>query len=135
MKQIEVTIPNNPYNIYIEKGLINKLDELIKTVYNGKKIFVITDTNVDKLYGNKINEVLSKSFDVKKITIPSGENSKSLECFENVCTKLIEENITRKDLIISLGGGVARRFSRFCCKFNFKRCFICASSNNIISTS
>jgi len=106
MRQIEVNIPNNSYNIYIEKGLINKVEELIGTVYNGKKVFVITDNNVNEICGKRVENILSKSFDVIKIVIQSGEESKSLKCLESIYEKLIEENITRKDLIISLGGGV-----------------------------
>jgi len=69
MKQIEVNIPRNSYNIYIEKGLLEKLDELIKTVYEGRKVFLITDSNVDKIYGEKAVRVLAKGFDVRKIVI------------------------------------------------------------------
>ena len=135
MKKIEINIPSNPYNIYIKKGLLEKLDEFIKEIYTGKKIIIITDTNVDKLYGKKAEEVLSKSFDVRTIVVPNGEKSKSLECLESIYTKLIQENVTRKDCIVGLGGGVVRRFSRICCKYNFKRDSICTSTNNITCTS
>lgn len=48
-----------------------------------KGLFIITDTNVSKLYGNSFpgGEVL---------TVEAGEGSKTMQTVENLCRKLLE---------------------------------------------
>ena len=46
MKKLFVDLKENSYNIFIEKGLIDRIGEKIKEIYNGSKVFIITDKNV-----------------------------------------------------------------------------------------
>ncbi|HUW92838.1 MAG TPA: 3-dehydroquinate synthase family protein [Bacteroidales bacterium] len=64
-----------------------------------KKLFIITDNNVRKLYGNTFppGEVLN---------IESGEQSKSLEVIGELCRRLIEQGADRSSFILGFGGGV-----------------------------
>ena len=54
MKELEVKLNTNSYKIYIEDGLLNHLSFYIKQVYTNKKIYIITDDNVKKLYLDKV---------------------------------------------------------------------------------
>ena len=49
--ELKVDLKDRSYQIIIEKGLINRVSEEISRVYKGKKIFIITDENVNKYYG------------------------------------------------------------------------------------
>lgn len=106
MPTINVDLPNNSYPIIIEKGLLNRLSEEIKKVYKNKKIAIITDKNIEKLYGDRIKEELESDFQIKIIVIEPGEKSKSLKVLEGVYNELLSFQITRGDLIIAFGGGV-----------------------------
>jgi len=107
MKNLKVNIPDKNYEIKIENGLFHKVGEMIKDIYEGNKIFIITDKNLDKLYGEKLNNNLSASgFKVNKHIIEPGETSKSLKELEKIYANLVECNITRSDLIVTFGGGV-----------------------------
>lgn len=50
MKKLAINLTHTSYNIYIEKEILANLGKYIKDVYNNKKIYIITDTNVEKLY-------------------------------------------------------------------------------------
>jgi len=107
MKKLRVNIPNREYDILIEKGLIDRVGELVSTVRKNCKAAIITDNNVAPLYGERVRQTLENSgFDVSLIKIPAGEASKSSEVLNFLYSKLINAGITRTDLIIALGGGV-----------------------------
>ncbi|MGL4991698.1 MAG: 3-dehydroquinate synthase [Sarcina sp.] len=107
MKKLKVDLKERSYDILIEKGLISKAGELIKTVFDGNKIAVITDTNVYKFYGQDFLNVLKNSgFEVKFIVVDAGEKSKDFSSLLPIYSKLLEYKLTRSDLIITFGGGV-----------------------------
>lgn len=114
MKVLNINLPFNNYDILIEKGLLKSFGAEIKSVYSKTNIAVITDSNVYKLYGLKMQEVLIKeNFNPSFIVVEPGEISKSLSTLEYVYSKLAEFNITRSDLIIAFGGGVVGDLAGF----------------------
>ena len=64
--------------IYIENGLLSKVGELTKTVLKGKKIALISDTNVYPLYGENIkNKLENEGYKVFTYIFKAGEASKN----------------------------------------------------------
>lgn len=107
MKELVVDLKENSYSIVIKKGLINNFGDEIKKVYSGKKIFILTDKNVDYYYGNKVKESLhSIGYDVKKMVLEPGEETKSFNTLPKIYNEFLDFRLTRSDLIITLGGGV-----------------------------
>ena len=106
MPILNVDLPENNYPIIIEKGLLNRINEEIRKIYSNRKIAIITDKNIEGLYGDRIVEELQQDFQVKMIVLEAGEKSKSLEVLEEVYNELLDFQITRSDLIIAFGGGV-----------------------------
>ena len=105
--ELKVDLKDRSYQIIIEKGLINRVSEEISRVYKGKKIFIITDDNVNKYYGGKISEELKKNgFEVNLLSLKPGEETKNFNTLPIVYDELLNFNLTRSDLIIALGGGV-----------------------------
>lgn len=105
--ELKVDLKERSYPIIIEKGIISRVSEEIKKVYKGKKIFIITDDNVNKYYGVKISEQLENSdFEVKVLSLKPGEETKNFNTLPIVYNELLNFNLTRSDLIIALGGGV-----------------------------
>jgi len=73
----------------------------------GLKVAVITDSNVGPLYASQVLESLTQAG--KRpilITVPAGEESKSLSCAEQVCSEMAAAGLDRKSLVVALGGGV-----------------------------
>ncbi|ABK62050.1 3-dehydroquinate synthase [Clostridium novyi] len=114
MRELKISLGENSYSILIEKGLISSIGKKISEIYNGKKVAVVTDKNVDKFYGDKIvSQLEGRGFNVKKIVLNPGEKSKSVEVLLNTYDELLDFNITRGDLIIALGGGVVGDLTGF----------------------
>ncbi|MDE6103954.1 MAG: 3-dehydroquinate synthase, partial [Oscillospiraceae bacterium] len=113
MKKIRVQTSAS-YDIYIERGLIKNCGDIIANTVKTRKIAVISDNIVDKLYYNTIEASLQKSgFTVSKFVFPAGEASKSTETLNRIYAFLCENNITRSDCIIALGGGVVGDITGF----------------------
>lgn len=67
MRELKISLGENSYSILIEKGLISSIGKKISEIYNGKKVAVVTDKNVDKFYGDKIvSQLEGRGFNVKK---------------------------------------------------------------------
>lgn len=114
MKKIQVNIPRNEYEIIIDKGLFSKFGVCIKDIYEGDKLFIVTDKNLYKIYGDKLIEVLENSnFSVKIHIIEPGESSKSMVELEKIYEAMVEFNITRADMIVAFGGGVVGDLTGF----------------------
>ncbi|WP_099187893.1 3-dehydroquinate synthase [Tepidibacter mesophilus] len=99
------------YKVYIKKDF-NEID--IKKNYD--KVLVITDENVKKLYINDFIRTLNlkkKNINIKQYIINPGENSKNLKVYEDIFKFCIENELSRKSLIIALGGGVVGDLSGF----------------------
>ena len=106
MRQLKINLKDDSYDIFIENGLIDKASEYIKNVYKNKKVYIITDSNVEKLYLNQVMKSLEKEFIVDYVVIPAGEESKCLSVYSNVIEELIKKDIRRNELLLALGGGV-----------------------------
>lgn len=107
MRTLKVNLKENSYDIKIEKGILKSLGKEVKEVFNGEKIFIITDENVDKYYGTLArNSLEEEGFKVEKLVLKPGEETKSFETMPKIYDRLLDFKLTRKDLIITLGGGV-----------------------------
>ncbi len=82
--------------------------------FKDRKIAIITDTNVEKLYANEVKEQLDEIASKTIVyAIPAGEENKNLKEIEKVYEVLIENKFDRHDLIVALGGGVVGDMAGF----------------------
>lgn len=103
-----------PYDIIIEKGILDDCGEYIKKVSNAMRAAVISDTNVFPIYGDNVIKSLENSgYKVCYFTFEAGEKSKNLTTVSKMYDFLAENHITRTDLIVALGGGVAGDMAGF----------------------
>lgn len=94
--------------IYIENGLLSKVGELTKTVLKGKKIALISDTNVYPLYGENIKTQLeNEGYKVFTYIFKAGEASKNTSELIKIVEFMAENELTREDGAVALGGGVS----------------------------
>jgi len=63
------------------------------------RLFIITDTNVRGLYGDRFPAA-------EVLTVPPGEESKTLSVIGDLCRKLLESGADRSSFILGFGGGV-----------------------------
>lgn len=102
------------YDVLIGENLIEKAGELIKGVLKDCKIALITDDVVDKLYANAvINSLKDNGFTVNKFVFANGEQSKNLATYGQILEFLAQNQFTRTDAIVALGGGVVGDMAGF----------------------
>ncbi|MBO0440958.1 3-dehydroquinate synthase [Candidatus Enterococcus ikei] len=112
--KLTVTLPNHSYDLTIEKGLLANIGQWAKELWLPQKIVIITDTNVQPLYGDQVKESLKEAgFDPSTFVIDAGEQSKRLSVAAEIYDFLADEGLTRSDGIIALGGGVVGDLAGF----------------------
>lgn len=105
--ELKIDLAERSYPIIIQKGLINSIQDRIKEIYKGKKIFILTDDNVNTYYGNKIVDSLQEAgYEVKLMALEPGEHSKSFTILPKIYDEMLDFKLTRSDLVLTLGGGV-----------------------------
>ena len=107
----------NRYNVYIDKNCLSQVSSLLLSnkIDDSKRILIITDSNVDKLYSEKVLSSLKNSgFDSNKFVIKAGEKYKNLSTVENIIRYLADNNYQKKDVLIALGGGVVGDITGLC---------------------
>ncbi|MBO7186854.1 MAG: 3-dehydroquinate synthase [Clostridia bacterium] len=102
------------YPIFIGENLINSVGELISSLVDKCKIAVITDDTVDALFGDKVMLSLKTAGYVPvKFVFKHGEESKNLSTYANAINFLAENELTRTDAVLALGGGVVGDLAGF----------------------
>ncbi len=115
MRNLQINLLNNQYEILIKSGIINSIGEEISKIYEGNEIALITDENVDKFYGDIVKKSLEDNdFKVLKVVLKPGERSKSIESLMKLYNELLDFKLNRGNLIIALGGGVIGDLAGFC---------------------
>ncbi|MCK9267650.1 MAG: 3-dehydroquinate synthase [Alkaliphilus sp.] len=108
MEKIKVNLKENSYDILIGNGLLENIENIIDN--NSKRNFIITDKNVDALYGNYLGAL--KNYE--KIIIEPGEQSKSMDVTADILKQMLVKGASRKSKIITFGGGVVGDLGGFC---------------------
>ena len=107
MQTISVPLQNRSYPIWIEKGLLTKLPELLKPMNQGQKWVIFSQNEIISLYGNSLCQGLkSAGFQVELVVLPDGEKAKSLNELEGIFSQLIGMGCDRSSTFLALGGGV-----------------------------
>lgn len=103
--KVNVKTSMSNYDIIIENGAFENLRENISDLILNKKIFIVTDDNVFNLYGEKTKKMF-EDCEYKIEVLPHGETTKSVEYLTKLYSSMAKFEMSRKDIIIALGGGV-----------------------------
>ena len=89
-------------------------EEMGESLLKKRNLCVITDSNVDRLFGNEIKNLLQGICrELSFYVFSAGEEHKTLDTVSDIYRFLIEKKITRKDMLIALGGGVVGDITGF----------------------
>lgn len=100
---IRVNTPEGGYDIVIEPGLLGRLDTQAAAYHLTGNVVIVTNTTVARLYGTLVKRVLP---DAKLITIPDGEQYKTLETVRGLYDEFVAAGLDRSGTVVALGGGV-----------------------------
>lgn len=117
MKELKVISFKGVYPIFCGRGLLPCIGDLLsdrKIVKPQSNIYIITDRNVEQLYGNVVLDSLkSKNYKTNLLAIPAGELSKDFDMLKFVLSDMVSRNIKRTDTVLALGGGVVGDLAGF----------------------
>ncbi len=106
---LKVKSPEGDYSIYLGAGVLGSLIGLLtERGLTGSRV-VITNSTLVPIYGHWLARTLGASL----ITIPDGEQYKTLDTVRTVYDTLIEAGADRYSVIVALGGGVVGDLAGF----------------------
>ena len=103
------------YDIVFTTDFSSLAKEITSLGFEKRRIAIITDTNVSKIFAQEVKNKLDEISDTVVIyEIPAGESNKQLSEISKIYEFLMERHFDRHDLIVALGGGVVGDMSGFC---------------------
>lgn len=113
MKTITVQA-SRTYDVRIGSGLLSTLGQEVKAVCAAAKAVIVSDSNVYPLHGAAAaKSLVDAGFEVTAYVIPAGEESKNGTVYLDLLNFLAENQLTRSDCLIALGGGVVGDLTGF----------------------
>jgi len=107
MKTIKVDLKDRSYRIVIGAGVLREAGKRLKGLGVGDRLVVITNPVVQGLYGNRLKDSLTADgFSVDMLTVPDGEENKSLDVAGGLYNELTAVYAERATPVLALGGGV-----------------------------
>ena len=115
MTRIEIAIPGEqPYDLALGSDSLLRLGQEIKRLGIASQILIITDTEVSSRYLLQARAALEhEGYHASVVTIPSGEEAKSVACVAEVWHAMAECGLSRDSVMIALGGGVVGDLAGF----------------------
>ena len=102
-----IPLPGRQYESIVEWQILDRTGEFVRKVLPPSRCALITDSHVGPLYANEVTRSLEEAgFTPTAITVPAGEESKSMARAEAVCDQMIEAGLDRGAFVVALGGGV-----------------------------
>lgn len=100
MSVLHMELGANSYDITVERGALNRADELLKL---DRRVLIVTDDGVPKEYAEKIASFCAEPHIV---TLPMGEQNKCMKTYSDLLEVMVKNEFDRNDCVVAVGGGV-----------------------------
>jgi len=115
---LEIKMNNKEYQVIIERGILNKSSSYLSANsldIKNRKTLILTDDGIPVQYVDILKENIANqnNDNVFVYTIKQGEESKSFANYSSIIDYLIDNEFTRTDCVIALGGGVVGDLAGF----------------------
>jgi 3-dehydroquinate synthase len=104
---LNVKTRDGQYPIYFKRNGLSRVGEFFNL---DRRCMVVTDSGVPKEYVETLTRECACAF---VFTVPSGEESKSLENFRDILEQMLLRGFTRTDCVVAIGGGVVGDLAGF----------------------
>lgn len=113
MQSLKVSASNGAYEIRFGTGLLQNAGSHMAG-HAGRRAAIVTDSTVGPLYAAKVAGSLQKAgIEPRVFAVPSGENSKCMDCLNFLYSAFCDMGLTRTDCVVALGGGVVGDLAGF----------------------
>ncbi|MFL6588935.1 MAG: 3-dehydroquinate synthase [Chthoniobacterales bacterium] len=107
MNSIRVTAGDKNYEVFVGNRLLAETGTFVAKELKGPGCAVISDENVAPRFAPVILESLTRSgFRPVLLTVPAGEQSKTMAQAEDLCGRLAQAGLDRTSFVVALGGGM-----------------------------
>lgn len=104
-RTLRVELGRRGYDIAIAPGLIDRADAWHGAI-RGERVLIVTNDTVGPLYAATVEHALAGCHRVDTLTLPDGEQYKTLATLERIYDHLLANGYGRDATIVALGGGV-----------------------------
>ena len=104
---IPVKTSTGGYDIVLERGALAKAGEHMQL---NRRVLIVTDSGVPTEYAKA---VAAQCKEPVICTIPQGEASKQMDTYRDLLAALVENDFTRTDCVVAVGGGVVGDLAGF----------------------
>ncbi len=109
MDAVRVNLKGRGYEIFVGPDLLRRAGELIRPLALGRRLALVTHPALSETYGYApavADSLREAGHEVSLVTVPPGEESKSLDQAAHLCRELVRVGLDRGSAILALGGGV-----------------------------
>jgi len=106
LKTVLVNTNTKKYPVNIGNNIFKTLPKFINEKKLPKRILVVIDKTVDRIYGRSIRKVIN-GYSTKRfyLTLSASEKIKSLKAANQIFSTLLEQKFGKDTLLIAIGGG------------------------------
>jgi 3-dehydroquinate synthase len=114
VNSIRVQTAQGGYEVIIDSGVLEQTGVLIGRQLKGPACVVISDETVAGFFADMVFSSLSNAgYRPKLLTVPPGEQSKTMQRAEEICDGMIEAGLDRSSFVVGLGGGMVGDLAGF----------------------
>jgi len=92
---------SSAYPVYVDRGLIDRVGELVKT---RGRVFVITSPALKERFGERVAKSFANGAEI--IAVEEGESNKTLATANAIITQLLDRGAKRDSMAVVVGGGM-----------------------------
>lgn len=105
--RVPVALGSRSYQIVVGSGLLKHVGELCGELLRSRRVMIVTNPLVNRLYGTTVSNSLRKvGFQTAITEIPAGERAKSLRQAAALYRAFLDSRMDRRSVVVALGGGV-----------------------------
>lgn len=116
MWELRMRAGHHHYSIWFGEGIIDRIPAFLEDLGLGRnqKCFVITDSNVGKLYLEPLLKGLQQAgYAACAKVVPAGESAKRMDMVEEIIGDMLAAGCDRRSVVFALGGGVVGDLAGF----------------------
>ena len=104
---LTMELSKNSYDIIVERGALARVGTLLNL---DRRVLVVTDDGVPAAYAKAVAAACKSPV---LVTVPMGEDSKSISTLSHLLSTMLQSGFTRTDAVVAVGGGVVGDLSGF----------------------
>ena len=106
MVRVTVPVPGRSYDVVVGAGVLAQTGRLLPDLPQATRAFVVADRAVIDLgFGALAGSLKEAGLDPVLLSVPSGEEAKTLQVFGTLLHQLATQEAHRDDVVVAFGGG------------------------------